>query len=510
MALGNMNQRKAGVALSYVILAVNTAVNLLYVPLLLYYMGANEYGLYRLMGSVIVYFALLDFGMTSATTRFYTKYRALHKAREMENVLAFASMIYGGIIVISYLAGAFFYWQIPTVFQASLRADEILHAQQIFLLVLLNLTFLFIGNVFQAAIQAQEKFVFLKTVTLLQVVLQPILILLVLQYSPHAVAVVAVQSFCNFLLLTAKIVFSIECLKIRIRYHFWDAELLKEIGSLSMGLFVVAVTDQVFWNGNQIILGMTLGTAAVAVYAVAAQIYMNYLTLSSVFIGVYLPLLTEMTAKAAPKEEFTALFIKIGRLQFFVLAAVLSGFILFGQEFITLWVGESFLDAYWIAIVIMVPFSVNLIQSIALIMMQARNQYGFRAKTHALAGAITIVLAVPAAKYYGALGCACVTGLMNFIEEGLVMNCYFARVLQLDIRAFWRHIGRCMLAVAFCFIGGLFLRKLVLETAFTTFLVKVVSYGLLYLFVIWQFALNAYEKDLLHKGMGKLRRLIAS
>lgn len=504
-----MNQRRYGVILSYILIFISAAVNLLYVPILLSYMGANEYGLYRLMGSVIIYFTLLDFGMTSATTRFYAKYKALKQAREMENVLAFASMIYGGIIAMACMAGVLFYQGIPTLFGASLNSAEVLDAQNIFLLVLLNLVFVFVGNIFQAAIQAYEEFVFLKKITLLQVLFQPFVVVFALQYSPYAIVVVAVQSFCNFLLLFAKMTFCLRRLNVRIRYHFWDSELLREMGSLSLALFIVAVTDQIFWNGNQVILGMMVGTVAVAIYAVAAQIYMSYLMLSSVFISVYLPILTEMVARVVPREDFSALFIKIGRLQFFVLAAVLSGFVLFGKEFITLWVGRDFMDAYWIALVIMVPFSINLIQSIALIMMQARNQYGFRAKAHACVGILTVTLAVPAAMRYGALGCACVTGIMNFIEEGLIMNYYFARILRLDVREFWWQIGRCIAVVALCGIGGTFLREFSWGTPLADFLAKVICYSLIYFITIWQFALNAYEKDLLRKGLRKLYRIAA-
>lgn len=72
-----MNQRKAGVILSYFNKLMNMGINLVYVPLLLFYMGTHEYGLYQLMGSVVAYIGLLDFGFSVAVSRFYTEYKAL-------------------------------------------------------------------------------------------------------------------------------------------------------------------------------------------------------------------------------------------------------------------------------------------------------------------------------------------------------------------------------------------------------------------------------------------------
>ena len=55
-----MNQRKAGAFLSYINIGIQTLLGFVYVPLLLYYMGKSQYGLYQLMGSLIAYFGVMD------------------------------------------------------------------------------------------------------------------------------------------------------------------------------------------------------------------------------------------------------------------------------------------------------------------------------------------------------------------------------------------------------------------------------------------------------------------
>ena len=119
-----MNQRKAGVLLSYFNKLMSMGINIVYVPLLLFYMGTHEYGLYQLMGSVVAYIGLLDFGFSVAVSRFYTEYKALQDRCRMENLLATAAIIYGGLGMIILLVGGILYFFLGDIFAGSLTVSE--------------------------------------------------------------------------------------------------------------------------------------------------------------------------------------------------------------------------------------------------------------------------------------------------------------------------------------------------------------------------------------------------
>ena len=142
----------------------------------------------------------------------------------------------------------------------------------------------------------------------------------------------------------------------RVRYHGFDKNMVRSITGFSLTFFLICVMDQVFARSNQVVLGIISGTAVVAVYAIGAQIYMSYMPLATIITNVFFPKVTQMAALHRPAEEFSALFIRIGRLQFLLVGLVLSGFILFGQRFIHFWVGDDFSEAYWIALFVIFPF----------------------------------------------------------------------------------------------------------------------------------------------------------
>ena len=77
-----VNQLKAGAALNYVVLGLNTLLGLIYTPFMLRMLGQGEYGIYSLAASVIAYLSMLDLGFGNAVIRYTAKYRAEGKVDE--------------------------------------------------------------------------------------------------------------------------------------------------------------------------------------------------------------------------------------------------------------------------------------------------------------------------------------------------------------------------------------------------------------------------------------------
>ena len=70
-----LNQRKAGVMLSYIQLGLSTLVGILYTPIMLRILGQSEYGLFGTANSLTSCLSLLAFGVTGAYMKFVMGYR---------------------------------------------------------------------------------------------------------------------------------------------------------------------------------------------------------------------------------------------------------------------------------------------------------------------------------------------------------------------------------------------------------------------------------------------------
>ena len=83
-----MNQLKTGAALSYVKIVFTITVGLVLTPFIVKSLGKAEYGLYTMIGALVGYMTILDFGLTNAIVRFVALYQAKKDKRGEEDFLA--------------------------------------------------------------------------------------------------------------------------------------------------------------------------------------------------------------------------------------------------------------------------------------------------------------------------------------------------------------------------------------------------------------------------------------
>lgn len=505
-----INEKKSGIIISYITILASTLINFAYVPVLLGFMGKSEYGIYETMGSIIAYFSIMDFGLGSTITRFYTKYLTLKDERNMANVLAICSRIYAVITSIILVAGTILYFFLDDIYKDKWSQAELESGKRVYIVLLISISITIISQIYNAVISSHEKFTFIKVASLVQTLLQPVVVILVMMAHPTAFAMVVVMTISNILLVAAKIYYCYAKLNMKIKLYNFEKALLYSMLGFSFYLFLTALVDQIFWRSNQIILSSVAGTGAVAAYAPPFKIFTAYTMISSVIFSIFLPMVTSMVASNVNESEFSKLFIKAGRLQFIILFAIITGFILLGKEFLFLWLGRSELKdsiniMYFVTIALIAPFSIELIQNLGLVIMQARNKCKFRALVFLCTAIITISVAIPVAKKYGIIGCSIVTGCAFIINSGFIMNVYFKKIMDLDVKAFWIEIIKILIpGVVCCIFVGLLFRYISLSSIIIDFAIKCVIFAILYIAVMWLCVMNKYEKELF---IGPIRKV---
>ena len=135
------------------------------------------------------------------------------------------------------------------------------------------------------------------------------------------------------------------------------------------------VIDQVNSNVDNFLLGIFQGSMAVAVYGVARQITTVFFSFSTTISSVYAPRVNEMVASGSSSKALSRLMASIGRVQFVIMALVLSGLYFFGRPFIVLWAGDGYVDAWYIILLLCTPVMVPLIQNIGLEIQRAMNRH---------------------------------------------------------------------------------------------------------------------------------------
>lgn len=494
-----VNQLKAGVVLNYVVIFLNTIVGLLYTPYMLRMMGQSEYGLYSLVASVIAYLTVLDLGFGNAIVRYTAKFRAEKKTEEQYEMFGMFFLLYLVIGIVAFGIGLGLYFNVDTLFGNTMTAVELDRARIMMLLLVANLAFTFPMSIWGSIIQAYEDFVFQKSLNIFRIILNTAVMICLLHFGYKAVAMVVVQTIFNILTLVVNFIYCRRKLNIHIYFRFkhfhWG--FLKEVAIYSFWIFLNAIMDRVYWSTGQFVLGAMVGTAAVAVFAIAIQLEGMYMQFSTAISSVFLPKVTAMVATNRSRKEISDLFIRTGRIQYIVLAYILSGFIIFGRQFIELWAGAGYSDAYIISLLFFIPLTVPLIQNLGITILQARNEMKFRSVLYIIIALVSLAMQIVLTRYFGGIGCAMGVSGALVVGQILIMNVYYRRKQGLDIKTFWKEISKMsIIPIVLIFSSMLVIRHFFALDSWGKLILGIAAFSLVYIPLFFRFSMTDEERNL--------------
>ncbi|WP_165157863.1 oligosaccharide flippase family protein [Parabacteroides sp. ZJ-118] len=503
-----INQLKAGALLSYVLLGLNTLIGLLYTPFLLRMLGKSEYGLYSLAASVIAYLTVLDLGFGNAIVRYTAKFRAEGKKEEQYEMFGMFFLLYLVISLIAFIVAMIMVGNVDAVFDANMTAGEVSRMRIILLLMAFNLAFTFPMSIWGSIITAYENFVFQKSINIARTLLNPLVMVGLLFWGYKAVALVVVTTIFNVLTLCINYIYCKRKLRVKLYFKRFKWGFLKEVSIYSFWIFLNAITEQIYWGSGQFILGVFQGTAAVAVYAVAIQLKNMYYMFSTAISTVLLPKVTAMVTKGVSEKEVSDMFIRTGRLQYIVMSFILTGFILLGRPFIQMWAGIGYDQAYLIALLFFIPTFVPLIQNLGITILMAQNRLRFRSLLILIASVLSLLVAIPCSKKWGAIGCAMATSLAIVFAYGIILNIYYQIKIHIDIKRFWREIGRMSIVPLLIIAGGWCLVAQSDIQGFSCWGMACLLLGMVYIPLFYRFSMNDYERELFKKPVKAMVRKI--
>ncbi|MGN8929135.1 oligosaccharide flippase family protein [Collinsella sp. HCP28S3_E12] len=507
--MSSSSNRRSGAVVTFVYTICNILVQLIYVPLLLSSIGQEEYGLYQLIGSVVSYIVSINGILAAGVGRFYCMYKANNDRINMENTLAIAKRLYWvmsavTMVVMCGIAVAFRF-----VYQASFSPSQIDECSLMLVVLGVNCVVTMNNAINVSVITANERFLFLRGSQIATLILQPLLVLLLTSLFPSALAVTCVVLAMNALCALVQRFYAANILKASYTYHGWNKALAHGLLGFSAIIVLVTLADQIFWKTDQLLIGYFFGAGPVAVYAIGSQIYTAYMAVGTSISSVFFPHVSELFHHDHDMGAISVLFIKVGRMSLMLCLVILGGFAILGVDFMALWAGQGFFEAYVVALVIMVPFTIDLIQNLGLTILQVMNRYQFRGVVYLCLALFNVVLTIVLLQVFGLIGAAFSTAIAMFVGNGLIMNWYYKAKIGLDITRFWKSMASVMAPefIYFVLFGVVYWLLPIAHGSWTTFIIAGAAFVIGYLLVLRTFVMNEYEKSLISNILaGKLKR----
>ena len=497
-----MDQKKAGVLLSYGQTVLSTLISLVYTPVMLRLLGQSEYGLYTLVNGFISNLSLMSFGLGSAYVRYYARYEASDGEDGVAKINGMFMIIFLVIGALSLVVGGVLVTNVHNIFAAKLTPAEIETARVLMALLVVNIAVSFPCSVFTSYITAKERFFFQRLVSMIRTVLNPIVMLPLLLMGLGSVSLVLVTLVLSVVTDVSSAYYCFKKLKMRLNFGGFDFKLLREMGGFSFFIFLNMIIDQINWTVDTTILGIVSGTAATAIYGVGSQLHRYYMTISTSISGVFVPQINRIVARGEGDESLTKLFTRVGRIQFMLLMLVMTGFIFVGEPFIEAWGGGEYEGAYPIALLLMGPVTVPLIQNLGIEIQRAKNKHQFRSKVYFFMALGNVAISIPLAIRYGGMGCALGTAISMIVCNGFVMNWYYHQHIGLDMVYFWKQILRIFPAFIIPVLLGIIALHVQDFTGYGGVVRFAIPYCAVYCASLYWFAMDGSERELVN-GIGR-------
>lgn len=501
-------EKKMGVILQYSQMALSILISFIYTPVMLRILGQSEYGIYNLSNSIISYLSLLSLGFGASYIRFYSRYKKDEDTagiKKLNGLFLIVFLIMGAVALV---CGLCFSRNVSVFFNKSYSVEDLRIAKVLMIFMSVNLALSFPASVFTSYVTAQEKFVFQKLLNMVKTVVSPFLTLPILLMGYGSIGMAAITTVIAVLVDMTNILFCLLKLKMSFNFQKLNLHLLREIAVFSSFIAINQIVDQINWATDKVVLGKVCTSGAVAVYAIGSQINNYYLQFSTAISGVFVPQINRIVAsdesKIKKNKQLTNVFTRVGRVQFIILMLILTGFIFLGKYFVLKWAGDGYENAYYVALLLIAPVTIPLIQNIGIEIQRAKNMHQFRSIVYLGMALLNVVISIFLAMKWGELGAAFGTAISLVAANGFIMNWFYHKKIGLDMFYFWKQIVKFIPALIVPIIVGIVL-NIKPTTNFVGFVVRVVIYTVVYSLSFYFLGMNEFEKEQVRKILRKLK-----
>ena len=493
--LASTEQIKKGAIMSYLGILFNIVAGLAYTPWMIRQIGQSEYALYTLALTIISFFTI-DFGLGGAVSRFLSKYNAENDKLKQGVFLGLTFKIYIILDILLFFILTTVYIFADNIY-AELTMNELSKFRTIFIIAALYSLASFPFMPLNGVLIANERFTFIKLADLFNKILTVATMVIVLILGYEVFSLIVVNSAVGILTIFIKLRYIFRQKLMKIDFKAYDASLMKEIFNFSIWTTVIVIAARFVLNITPTVLAAFAGSTQISLFSIAMVIEGYTWTFANALNGLFLPKVMRMTIKENSNAEIESLMIKVGRIQLIIVGLLIVGLFSMGKEFIVLWLGQNFLESYYVMTLLIAPCIIVLTQQIGETTLVAINEIKYRAFCSIIVAVLSFGLSIWFSKLWGAIGAGVAIFVGNIVGLVIGMNIVYYRVLKINVLKFFKecHFKIAPLLTITLLIGFIMQYYFPVDTLFL-FILKAFLLSCVYFLLMWTISLNDYEKML--------------
>lgn len=488
--------RSRGIAISYIYTILNTVIGLFISAYIIRMMGQTEYGVYQTMTSFATYLTLFQFGTGSIMTRNISLCRKDGSETQLykknTSTIWTVAVIQAVIIAIISIV---FYLMIDVIYQKSLTIGQIQYGKLLFLIVALKMILTFFIQVLNGIILGCEHYSMSTIVQLVFLLVRTGLVVALLLFKPFAIYLVILDAVLEIIMFIFTYCYCRKNLAASFSFKYFNKKIFMNALPLAMALFLQTIINMANGNVDKFVIGILMSPEAVSVYSIGMFIYTTFSSLTTIPISMYMPKVAADMREGKQGAELTKSLIQPCRLIFLIGGLVLFGFIVIGRQFISIVYGSDYIEAWAIAVVIMIPMLINMSNGVLVNVLDIMNKRLSRSFFLLITTIGNIILTIWWIQTWGMLGAAVATGICTLIGQDLLLNIYYNKVIKIRILYLFKETFRGILpSLVLATVLG-FLSINWITNKYIQFIMGGIVFVLVMAISMIVFGANSYEKQ---------------
>ena len=427
------------------------SIGLIVTPIIISYLGSDQYGIWVVIGSFLGYMGLMDLGITGSVTQMIAKSDNQAKIAQINAIVNnsfFLQVLIGFIIIVLGVVLSFFF---PDWFHVTPESRETVWLA--FLLASIGYGISFPPKTLKGLIRGRQQ---IATTVWLEFALFILttglnLWLLDLGYGlmalPIGTIILRLLSYMVFYKMAKK---AFPPLRLDFRlFRFSEA---KNILGVSVVWFVGAMSAVVIYTSDTIIIGSVVGTGLVATYVLTFRLSEFARELIYTINSTAMPGLGQLAGEGEVDKIRSTFLISFPVVMNMTFASALF-IIHFNENFVSVWVGKALYGGNELSLV----FAVTLLTTVVFHSFSVILSSGLNVKVIAISrvteALLNVGLSLWLVQSLGILGVALGTVLASVMTSFWVVPYTAMKYMQLTFSEGVQHFGRTIVLPGFLFFG---------------------------------------------------------
>lgn len=479
-------------------------------PFILRQLGASRYGVWALLGEMLSYYGLLDFGVRGALSYYIGRSLAV---RDSQDLKRYASTAFFGLAAVSTfcfgVSLGVLWWLKGRIDLQSLDRTEVFLAAGIFLFIFcLGLPL----EIFAAILVGKQKLYVVNWAEMSVRLVSAVLMFALLSWRPSLLAVCLSQAVGRLLYwVTTALAARRYVPEAGISLRAWSWEPLRQLMGYGGQNAVINLSWLLITRKDATVITVFLGSHCVPAYHFARLIVENLTQGCLAITQALRPTLVYHWA-TGERERVYAIYYAGARYSAYVVTMLAAFLFAYGSDFLRLWIGSRYVTGSplyrsdFVLFALLAAHLPRLMHSISWQLLFATNQQRALTILIACEGVVNTVLAILLVRPYGVLGVAFGTLIPMLLSHLVILPLLMRKLAGISLRRYvWHGVGRPVLAALAIWIAGVGLRSALPPAGWRMFFAEGIGLGALALLLGAGFVVKRGEWEWVRATLVDLR-----